>query len=123
MSRKPDPSAAVARILNAPRRHTDHVVGVVDGKIAVIARLTWSLPKDGMGPLRVAVWSWGPDGGAACDGPQVGSASGCGYDKETAALTGLTIGGVELGDHCDHRGRPRLETVCHERGWCWVRGR
>ena len=122
MPRKSDPRAAAAKIRNSPRRHTDHVVAVVDGQIAVIARIVWALPKDGAGTLRVAVWDWGPDGHGDSGGPQVDSASGCGYDKETAALVGLTIGKVELGDHCDHRGRPTLDTVCNQRGWRWLRG-
>lgn len=33
------------------------------------------------------------------NGPQVGRASGCGYDKETAALAGLKIAGYEMFDH------------------------
>ena len=31
---------------------------------------------------------------------QVGSAGGYGYDKFTSALSGLTIGGITLNDHC-----------------------
>ena len=34
---------------------------------------------------------------------QQGSASGYGYDKFTAALSGLTIDGHTLGDHCGDR--------------------
>jgi hypothetical protein len=35
-------------------------------------------------------------------GFQYGSASGYGYDKFTAALSGLVIDGIELHDHCGH---------------------
>jgi hypothetical protein len=36
---------------------------------------------------------------------QQGRATGYGYDKETAALSGLWIDGHELSDHCDSRFR------------------
>jgi hypothetical protein len=35
----------------------------------------------------------------------------------TAALAGARVGGVELGDHCDHKGRPTLDHLRYAQGW------
>lgn len=119
MSRSTSPTA---RVLSNPRRYTDHVVAVRDGEIRTIARIVWAPPADGMAALRVAVYDYGPDGeGTAA--VQIGAASGCGYDKSTAALAGLTVGGVELGDHCDHKGRPTLRSAERAHGWTILGGR
>lgn len=40
------------------------------------------------------------------DAMQVGSARGGGYDKFTAALSGLTIDGHVMSDHCGERAKP-----------------
>jgi hypothetical protein len=121
MSRKPDPRAAVERVINGKRVHVDSVHKIVDGQIRCIARIVWSLPADGAAPLRVAVFDWGPDGQGRCE-PVAGTASGFGYDKAAAALTGLKIGGVELGGHCDPKGRPLLADAAREHGWTIARG-
>lgn len=113
MSRSTSP---VSRVLNSPRAHVDHVVRAHEGQVETIARIVWALPRDGAGRLRVVVYDWGADGDGYTE-PQIGAASGCGYDKSTAALCGLTIGGVELGDHCDHLNRPTLSALCAARGW------
>lgn len=57
------------------------------GKIKVLH------PADGAGPLRVFVWD--------CKGTdlQMGTASGYGYDKLSAALQGIVFDGVTLTDH------------------------
>jgi len=116
-------SSPVSRILNSPRASVDHVVCVDDGggRVRTVARLVWALPKDGAGPLRVAVYDWGADGGTFT-GPQVGGASGYGYDKSAAALAGLTVGGVVLGNHCDPHNRPTLSALCDARGWQLLSG-
>ena len=49
------------------------------------------------GTVRVQVWDWGTDKPV-----QEGKASGYGYDKLTAALSGCTIDGITLTDHCEH---------------------
>lgn len=119
----PRPTASpVSRILNNPRRYTDHVVAVRDGEIRTIARIVWAPPADGMAALRVAVYDYGPDG-ASTASVQTSAASGCGYDKSTAALAGVTVGGVELGDHCDHMGRPTLDRAARVNGWTILGGR
>lgn len=56
-------------------------------------KLKIARPADGMGPLQVFVW--GPD---ADEGLQYGRAAGCGYNKLSAALDGLTFGGIKLDD-------------------------
>lgn len=92
-------------------------------KIVRMACLCWLPPAKGHGelPLHVAVTDWGGDG----QGPArtfVRSASGYGYDKTAACLAGCTVGGVELGDHCDYRVRPTLDALCQQRGWERVGG-
>jgi len=97
----------VVKILDNPRTVTDWVVRAEIGEdgrpvIQRIARIAWVFPRDGAGRLRVALTDWGhPDKPAQ----YVGSASGWGYDKMTAALVGGTIAGIPLGDHCDPEGR------------------
>lgn len=54
------------------------------GKIKV------ALPKYGMGTLQVWVWD--------DNGLQYGSASGCGYDKLSAALHGINFDGYVIQD-------------------------
>ena len=58
------------------------------GKIKV------SYPKDGMGPLRAFVWDCEGN-----DGLKYGSASGCGYDKLSAAMCGLKFDNITFSDH------------------------
>ena len=57
----------------------------------------------------VEVYDWGEQGDSYPPNIQRGSARGYGYDKRTAALCGLTVAGVEMGDHCDPKGRPTLD--------------
>lgn len=54
------------------------------------------------GNSRVSVDVWHTDGTPL----QQGSASGYGYDKFTAALSGLTIDGHKMTDHCGARKNP-----------------
>ena len=83
-------------------------------RVIRMARIVVVRPQDGAGRLRVAVTDWGKDG---CGPSRHGyaAASGHGYDKLTAALAGCTVGGVELGDHSDHVGRPTLRDVIYTR--------
>lgn len=78
-------------------------------------------PRDGAGRLRLLVADYlaDPEGHLVW---QESSAGGGGYDKLTAALSGLTVGGVTLGDHCNRSGAPRLETLCDVRpNWAVVK--
>lgn len=108
----------VAAILNHDRTRVAWVCAVVDGKIAKIARILTRYPRDGAGRLTVCVSDWGPTG-QSDGGPKhyIGHAGGFGYDKFTACTEGATVGGIELGDHCDHKGRPILREVCRANGW------
>lgn len=121
MPRKIDPRTAASRILNSPRARVDHVVRCHEGRVDTVARIVWALPKDGAGALRVVVYDWGADG-ETYRGPQIGTASGYGYDKAAAALAGLTVGGEVLGDHGDTRNRPTLSALCAARGWQLLSG-
>lgn len=50
------------------------------------------------------------------------SAGGCGYDMLTASTCGIKVYDnndtlVELGDHCDYKGRPTLDAFVQAQGW------
>lgn len=98
----------VVSVMNHPRSETGWIVRAEGGKIERITRVVVVRPKDGAGRLRVAVTDWHDAPGGA---PRqfVASCSGYGYDKFTAALAGMTLAGVEVGDHCDPDGRPNWE--------------
>ena len=110
----------VSKILNHDRAVECWVLEPViaaDGKPAInkLARICWVYPRDGAGRLRVAVTDWsGPHGEAR---QYVSHAGGFGYDKRTGALAGCTVGGVELGDHCDRDGKPTLRDLAGIKGW------
>jgi hypothetical protein len=57
------------------------------GKIKVIH------PADGMGSLKVFVWD------CSGNGIQMGAASGCGYDKMSAAMVNIKFDNIEFTDH------------------------
>lgn len=123
MSKKKDPTLDdVLKVVEHKRASVGWVVGAKDSKVIRIARIAMVWPEDGAGRLRVAVTDWGEEGKDYPPRHYVSSASGGNYDKLTAALDGATVGGVTLGNHCDPAGDPRLEDLCHSRGWEWVRG-
>lgn len=88
-----------------------------DGLPEVVARVYIVTPSDGAGRLWVGVQDY-----AHPDGPRshVAYAGGYGYDKVTAALCGATIGGIEIGDYCDHKGRMTISELCQSNGWLYV---
>ena len=111
---------AVCKILNHDRVVEcwvlEPVIGA-DGKpqINKLARIAWVYPRDGAGRISVAVTDWsGPHGEGL---HYVSRAGGFGYDKRTACLAGCTVGGVELGDHCDRDGKPTLRDLAGIKGW------
>lgn len=103
----------VVALLNHKRAVQQWVCRVTDGKIERMARIVTVWPADGAGVVQVGVTDW-------TQGEAVhhhGRAGGYGYDKRTAALAGARIGGVELGNWSDPKGRPDLQKLCHENGW------
>lgn len=117
--------SAIVKILDHDRTRIRWIVCAVidkDGKprIERLTRIAVQYPRDGAGRLRVCVSDWR---GRSKDGDPrhfIGSASGFGYDKTTAAMCGSTVGGVEVGDHCDHKGRPTLDALIDSKraeGW------
>lgn len=119
MSKQPS-LEAVRKIMDHDRTRTSWVCRVTDGKIERIARVCVQYPAKGHAerPLRVAVTDWGKISGRFGEPNQfVGQANGYGYDKLAAALSGATVGGVEIGDHCDGAGRPLLRDLCCREGW------
>lgn len=116
--------ADILKILDHDRASVNWIVRpyiAADGtaKIERIARVVCVYPRNGAGRLRVAVTDWGTDGSrnGAATAHFVTSASGWGYDKLTAALAGCTVGGVELGDHCDGAGRPTVGALVASHDW------
>ena len=119
MATKTDILAKVRKVLDHDRCETHWVLRAVDSKIVQVARVAIVYPRDGAGLLRVAVTDWGEDG----NGPavhHVGQAGGYGYDKRTAALAGATVGGVTIGDHCNSKGDPRVDSLCAAKGWLYL---
>lgn len=126
MPRKPLPPSYLSQIvaiLDHPRVSVTWIARAIlapDGtpKIERLARVAVVYPRDGAGRLRMAVTDWGIPG-ADVNGPAqyIGAASGFGYDKLTAAMVGMTIGGFEVGDHCDSEGRPTPGQLVAREGW------
>lgn len=104
----------VAKVLNHDRTRIAWVCRVVDGRIDKFARIAVQYPRDGAGRLTVAVTDFPADGPCI---HHVGTASGYGYDKLAAAMVGARVGGVELGDHCDRKGRMLLRDAARASGW------
>ena len=114
--------SAVCEILDHDRAVECWVLAPVldkNGQPAIdkIARICWVYPRDGAGTLRVAVTDWGKRTPSGEPAHYINKAGGYGYDKRTAALDGCTVGGVELGDHCDPGGKPRLTELARSKGW------
>ena|SRR5690242_9907354 len=72
-----------------------------------IGTVRFSYPRDGMGKLHALAANWQAERPRNAQGEadfetwtpwQYGTANGCGYDKATAALGGMTIGTVRLED-------------------------
>lgn len=89
-----------------------------EGVPQVVAHIYLVLPVDGAGRLYVGVVDYEhPDGTKQ----YTHSAAGYGYDKMAAALSGATVGGVVLGDHCNSKGHPRIDELCRAKGWLYIR--
>lgn len=79
------------KILDSPALSRARAIVILkDGEVKGTIRVAY--PKGGAGTLRVVLHESGFD-------PQIGSASGYGYDKLSAALRGMVFGGIELQDH------------------------
>lgn len=94
---------------------------------AVIERIAQVIivhPPSGHGerPLHVGVVDFLNKDADGSPARFINSANGYGYDKLAAAMSGMSVGGITLGDHCDPSGAPLLETLCNKMGWTWIRG-
>lgn len=112
--------ADIVKILDHPRAVVSWILRpALDSNgapvVVRVARIVTVRPVDGAGTLRVAVTDWGVQG-TGNPAHYVGKAGGYGYDKRTAALAGATVAGIQLGDHCDHAGRPTLDRVVYDNG-------
>lgn len=66
----------------------------------LVGKILCKYPTDGMGPLEVFLWDWSGDRDVTReDFIQRKTASGMGYDKLAAALSGLTFGEIVLRNH------------------------
>lgn len=70
---------------------------VLDKKGKLLARIVVKYPNDGAGTLHAMCETWDDKGQYSVE---YGKASGYGYDKKTAALSGFVIAGHRLADHC-----------------------
>lgn len=78
-----------------------------------VANVTAAYGKGGR--VLVNVFNYGSENKSAPLNMQHGSAGGYGYDKFTAALSGLEIDGHKLSNHCDGRKEP-------PKGGVWPKG-
>lgn len=65
---------------------------IINSKGEICGTIRIAYPKDGAGTLTVILHEHG-------NAPQIGTASGYGYDKLSAALSGLTFAGITLEDN------------------------
>lgn len=119
---RPASTADIMKILDHDRCETTWIARAVlrsDGtpRIERIARVAVVYPRDGAGRLRMAVTDWGKLDAHGSPAQYVSAVSGFGYDKLTAALDGCTLGGFEVGDHCNSRGAPTPGELVAREGW------
>lgn len=121
MSKLTTDLSRVSSILNHDRAETTWIARavLVDGvpTIERIARIVLVWPRDGAGRLRACVTDWGKRNAHGEPAQYVAHVTGWGYDKRSAVLSDCTVGGVELGDHCDGTGRPLLRDLARAQGW------
>lgn len=91
----------IANMMHHKRARTSWVVYATadtegNPHIAQIARVIVVHPVDGAGRLRVLVSDWGPFWRDEPVRHQYGWAGGYGYDKLSAAVQGMTIGGKAI---------------------------
>jgi hypothetical protein len=116
MARTAPSPAAVVRLLDHPRAQVSWVCRAEGDKIVRMARLV-SVTTNAK--TRVLVQDWGPDGNSAVSN-YIGAAGGYGYDRMAAALSGATVGGATVGNHCEEN--PTLGAVASAQGWQVIGG-
>lgn len=84
-------------VLDSPawKRCRAFLVDHADGR--EVGRVYVAFPADGAGRVSVEVWDYAK---SYPNARTVRTASGYGYDKVTAALSGQSIDGITLADHC-----------------------
>lgn len=94
---------------------------ILDAKGEHVGTVRMSFPRDGAGRLVILAANWSAERPRNQNDPtladftnwtpwQYGSANGCGYDKATAAMGGMTIGTCILADS-GHRWSDQLHTA------------
>ena len=112
----------VVKMLDHPRASITWIARPVqkeDGTLTIerLARVAVVYPRDGAGRLRMIVTDWGKLDEQHTPAHYQSSANGFGYDKLTAAMDGCTIGGFEVGDHCNGRGVPTPGELVRRENW------
>jgi hypothetical protein len=108
MSRKSVTTARIHSALDAMDHKANVSAYIVLDKAGEhVGTIRFSYPRDGMGKLQCLAADWVAERPRKADGEadftnwtpwQYGWASGCGYDKRTAAIGGMTIGTVTFAD-------------------------
>ena len=92
---------------------------VIDSACKHVGTVRFSYPRDGAGKLVALAADWSADRPRDAEGKadfsnwtpwQYGTANGGGYDKHTAAMSGMTIAGVVIKDD-GHRWNDQLRAA------------
>ena len=82
----------VRKIENGPALSRAGAKVIINKAGDICGTIKIAYPKDGAGILRVIFHEHG-------EKPQIGTAGGYGYDKLSAAISGMTFKGMTLADH------------------------
>lgn len=82
----------VRKITESPAFNRVGAYVIINPKGDICGTIKILYPADGAGTLKVVLHEHGYD-------PQIGKASGFGYDKLSAALQGMEFNGITLTDH------------------------
>lgn len=91
------PNAPISSAWSLIGRQKNPETGKLEMIECVTVRTYWNPRADGMAALRACIWARSPQGSGDAWASGRGSASGCGYHKESAAIeSAIGSAGIEL---------------------------